>query len=160
MSIGLHLRQQRGGNRIATGPRRQARIRQQHRRHLGAGRAAKLLQSRFHPHPLVHARSRSEDLGSRHLERAPTPASPVSVETSLKRRAAAHESWARTPNRRARTAKATAAFLEKFARQVDPDNKLTPEERHRRAVSARRAYYLRLSVKAAAARKARKAARG
>jgi hypothetical protein len=83
---------------------------------------------------------------------------PVSTETSLKRRAAAHESWARTPNRRARTAKATAAFLDKFARQVDPEGKLAPEERHRRALSARRAYYLRLSVKAAAARKARKAA--
>jgi hypothetical protein len=82
---------------------------------------------------------------------------PVSTETSLRRAAAAHESWARTPDRRARTAPATAGFLEKFAREIDPDNTLPPEERHRRAVSARRAYYLRLSAKALAARNGRSA---
>jgi hypothetical protein len=85
------------------------------------------------------------------------PKTSVSVEASLKRRAAALESWSRTPNRRARTANATAALLEKFAREVYPDNTLVAEERHRRAVQARRAYYLRLSAKAIAVRKTKKA---
>jgi hypothetical protein len=39
---------------------------------------------------------------------------------------AAHESWARTVDRTARTAKARRAARDRFERLVDPDNKLTP----------------------------------
>lgn len=43
------------------------------------------------------------------------------------------------------TAPARAAFLERFAREVDPDGVLDPAERERRAVAARRAYFQRLA---------------
>ena len=56
------------------------------------------------------------------------------------------------------TTKARAAFLERFARQVDPENKLDPAERERRADAAMKAYMLRLSEKARAAKATRKGA--
>ena len=46
----------------------------------------------------------------------------------------------------------------KFVREVDPNNELPEAERLRRAESARRAYYQRLALASAKARKARKAA--
>lgn len=75
---------------------------------------------------------------------------------TLRSQIAAHESWARTPDRSARTAKARQALLEKFEREVDPDNALLPAERAKRAESARKAYYLRLAMKSAQARQRRK----
>ncbi|MEJ7697469.1 MAG: hypothetical protein WKF78_12820 [Candidatus Limnocylindrales bacterium] len=42
----------------------------------------------------------------------------------------------------------TAAFLERFERQVDPDGRLTPEERTRRAAHARKSYMAGLALKA------------
>ena len=45
---------------------------------------------------------------------------------------AAHESWAHTPDRSARTAPARAALMAKFERQIDPDGTLSPDERARR----------------------------
>ncbi len=68
---------------------------------------------------------------------------------TLQARIAAHESWARTENRSARTAAARRALEDKFLAQAGGD----PQ----RAASARKAYYLRLAQKSAAARKARKA---
>ena len=41
------------------------------------------------------------------------------------------------------------AFLNSFERQVDPDGVLSPEERHRRAASARKAHFYRLALKSA-----------
>jgi len=70
-------------------------------------------------------------------------------------RVGAHESWARTPDRAARTAPARAALLARFERDVDPDRTLRPAERARRAESARKAYYARLSLASAKARRAR-----
>ena len=43
----------------------------------------------------------------------------------------------------------------KFEREVDPDNKLAPEERAKRIESARRAYFTGLSLKASQARRRR-----
>lgn len=40
----------------------------------------------------------------------------------------------------------------KFLREVDPNNELPEAERHRRAESARRAYYQRLALASAKAR--------
>lgn len=65
----------------------------------------------------------------------------------------AHESWARTPDRTARTSAGRRAFLARFEREVDPDGTLTPEERTRRAESARKAYFARLALKSAQARR-------
>ena len=65
----------------------------------------------------------------------------------------AHESWARTPDRAARTAPGRRAFLERFEREVDPDGTLPPAERAKRAESARKAYFARLALKSAQSRR-------
>lgn len=77
-------------------------------------------------------------------------------ERVLRSQAAAHKSWAHTPNRNARTANARKAHLEKFDREVDPDGSLPPEERAKRAENARRAYFAQLAFKSAKARRARR----
>ena len=66
---------------------------------------------------------------------------------------AAHEKWARTPDATAATAPARAAFLDRFDREVDPDGVLAPQERARRAEHARKAYFTRLALKSAQARR-------
>jgi hypothetical protein len=75
---------------------------------------------------------------------------------SLCARAAAHAQWAKTEDRTARTAKARKAFMDRFEREVDPDGRLDPAERGRRAENARKSYYLKLALKSAQARAARK----
>lgn len=45
--------------------------------------------------------------------------------------------------------------MAKFEREVDPDGILPPDERARRADHKRRAYFLKLSLKSAKARRAR-----
>jgi hypothetical protein len=61
---------------------------------------------------------------------------------------------------RAHTAPAREAFNARFEREVDPDGVLAPKERARRAALARKAYYTRLSLKAAQARRAAREAPG
>jgi hypothetical protein len=63
-------------------------------------------------------------------------------------RIAAEISWARTADRSARTRPARQAFLKRFEREVDPDGKLPPDERARRANHALRAYMLQLRKRA------------
>ena len=77
------------------------------------------------------------------------------AERSLRGQIAAHESWARTDDPSARTANARKAMLDKFETQVDPDGKLTPAERAKRAEHARKAYFKRLALKSARARRRR-----
>ena len=74
----------------------------------------------------------------------------------LRSQIAAHTSWANTSDRRERTRKASEAFLERFEREVDPDGLLDPEERARRAESARRAYFAALALKSSQARSRRR----
>lgn len=76
-------------------------------------------------------------------------------ERSLIASIASHESWARTPDRAARTAPARAAMAARFEREVDPDNVLPPAVRAKMAENARSAYYKRLALKSARARKRR-----
>lgn len=64
----------------------------------------------------------------------------------------AHESWAKTDDRSARTAPGRSAFLDRFEREVDPDGILAPVERAKRAQHARSAYFKRLALKSAKAR--------
>lgn len=78
----------------------------------------------------------------------------------MQARLAAHTSWANTADPAARTAPARQAFRERFEREVDPYRLLPPEERARRAESARKAYYARLALKKAQAARRRKAAGG
>lgn len=72
---------------------------------------------------------------------------------NINARIAAEISWARTSDRSARTRPAREAFLKRFDREVDPDGKLPPEERRRRAEHALRAHMLRLRKRSGAPRK-------
>ncbi len=79
--------------------------------------------------------------------------SAMSADRSLIARLAAHESWARTADPSARTEPARRAMLDRFERQVDSDGVLSPEERARRAEHARKAYFTRLALRSAQARR-------
>ncbi len=80
------------------------------------------------------------------------------AERTLRAQIGAHESWSRTPDRSARTAPARAAALARFEALVDPDGVLPEAERHRRAEHARKAYFLKLALKSAQARRKVKSA--
>lgn len=75
---------------------------------------------------------------------------------SLAARIAAHESWARTADPAARTAPARRASLERFERLADPEGSLAPSDRSRRAEHLRKAYFTRLALASAKARRVRK----
>jgi hypothetical protein len=78
-------------------------------------------------------------------------------ERTIRARLAAHSLHAQRDSRE--TSKAgRAAFLARFEREVDPEGKLPPEERARRAEHARKAYFSRLALKSAKVRRERKAA--
>ncbi|WP_454778103.1 hypothetical protein [Georgenia muralis] len=77
----------------------------------------------------------------------------TSTERRMAAQIAAHESWANTSDRSARTAPARAAMLARFEAQIDPDGILPPAERARRAEHARKAYFARLALKSARARR-------
>lgn len=64
---------------------------------------------------------------------------------------AAHALHART-NGREHTKPARAAFLQRFEDQVDPDGKLPPDERRRRAQHALKSHMTSLAIKSARAR--------
>jgi hypothetical protein len=72
-------------------------------------------------------------------------------ERKLGSQIAAHESWARTPDRSARAAPARTALLAKFLEQADGDPI--------RAEHLRKAYYMRLALKSAVARRKNREAR-
>ena len=57
------------------------------------------------------------------------------------------------------TGPARAAFLSKFEREVDPDGKLAPAERARRALAARRAHFTKLAYRSAKTRQRQKIGR-
>ena len=69
----------------------------------------------------------------------------------LQARHAAYVMHSRNDNR-ATTAKARAKFNERFETEVDPNGTLPEAERKRRAESARKAYFAKLSLKASRAR--------
>ena len=74
-------------------------------------------------------------------------------ERSLRARAAAYEMHAKHGSKKA-AIKGQAALLAKFERQVDPEDRLTPEERRRRAIYARRAHMARLALASGRSRRA------
>jgi hypothetical protein len=86
----------------------------------------------------------------------PGQAASSPTERSLRARLAAHTLHARREAHQT-TATARAGFLARFEREVDPDSALDPIERRRRAEHARRAYFIRLSLAAVAARRAKRA---
>src|SRR5436309_2057906 len=78
---------------------------------------------------------------------------------SLVGRIGAHASWAATSDPSARTQPGRSAFLDRFAREVDPDSKLSEPERQRRADHARKAYFAKLALQSAKARAGRRGER-
>jgi hypothetical protein len=70
---------------------------------------------------------------------------------------AAHQSWANTNDRSARTAPGRKAALDRFEREVDPDGTLDPKERALRAGQAKKAHMTRLALKSAQSRRRRRA---
>lgn len=77
---------------------------------------------------------------------------------SLRARLAAHTLHASVADPAAHTAAARAAFLDRFEREVDPDGVLPVAERVRRAEHLRKAYFIKLALKSAQARRRKKAA--
>ncbi len=75
-------------------------------------------------------------------------------ELSLRGRIGAHVLHSRR-DPRLTTAAAREAFLNRFEREVDPEGILTPEERARRAHHLRKAYFARLALRSAQARRRR-----
>jgi hypothetical protein len=73
---------------------------------------------------------------------------------NINARIAAEISWARTADRSARTRPAREAFFKRFETEVDPDGKLPPDERRRRAEHALRAHMLRLRKRVKPGRRA------
>ena len=71
---------------------------------------------------------------------------------SLRGRIGAHKLHA-THDSRDLTAPARKAFLDRFAREVDPQGQLPLKERERRAAHARKAYFAKLAYLSAKARR-------
>jgi hypothetical protein len=84
-----------------------------------------------------------------------TPLTPA--ERSLRGTIASYESWAKTRDRSARTARGRAAQLARFEKLVDPDGSMPPEARAKAAEAAKQAHYTRMAFLSAKARRARKA---
>jgi len=72
--------------------------------------------------------------------------------STLEAQIAAHESWAKTPNRAARTAAARKAMMERFETLVDPDGVMPEAARLEMAESARKAHYRKMALKSAKVR--------
>ncbi len=74
---------------------------------------------------------------------------------ALRARLAAFQMHARHDARQT-TAKARAAFLARFEREADPGGVLSPQERARRAAYLRSAYFARLALASARARRSKR----
>ena len=70
---------------------------------------------------------------------------------------AQHKRWANEPDRTAATQPARDGMARKFLDQVDPDRKLDPAERAKRAKNARSAHYREMALKSAQVRRGVKA---
>jgi hypothetical protein len=71
----------------------------------------------------------------------------------MRARIAAHALHAKVSDPTAHTQAARTAFLSRFEKEVDPDGTLEPTERARRAAHAKKAYFLKLALASAEARR-------
>lgn len=71
----------------------------------------------------------------------------------LAARVAAHTRWSQETDRSAATAPARKAAMDRFERQVDPEGRLDPALRAKLAANAKSAYFARLALKSAQARR-------
>ncbi len=72
---------------------------------------------------------------------------------ALRARLGAHALHAKVTDPSAHTAPARQAFLDRFEREVDPEGVLPPAQRARMAEHARKAYFTRLALVSAKARR-------
>jgi hypothetical protein len=79
------------------------------------------------------------------------------AQRTTKARIAAHESWAKTPDRARRTAPAREAADARFERLVDPNGTMRPADRAKAAQSARAAHFRRLALASHEARRRNRA---
>jgi hypothetical protein len=94
-----------------------------------------------------------------------TPEDPLTIKTGLNANArrtraelGAHTQWSKEQDRTARTAAArenSPSSLKYHEKLVDPNGVLLPAERRKRAVNSRKAYFARLQLKSAQARRRR-----
>lgn len=77
-------------------------------------------------------------------------------ERSMGASLAAHTSWARTKDRKARTAAARRALDERFERLVDPGREMSPADRAAAVENARAAHYKRMALASVRARRAKR----
>lgn len=89
-------------------------------------------------------------------QKKPASSGLTAEQRSLRARIAAHASWAKTSDRKARTSRATEGFLQRLEQEIDPGNELPSEVRRTMAVHARTAHMLKLARRSAAARRRRK----
>jgi hypothetical protein len=75
------------------------------------------------------------------------------AQRTMRARLAAHTLHAQG---KTNTKAATAGFMARFEREVDPEGQLDPEERRRRADSAMKAYMAGLSLRASQAKGAKR----
>lgn len=83
----------------------------------------------------------------------------IPTRKAVQQQMAAHIKWSRVDDPTAHTAPARAnspAGLAYHERLIDPDGQLDPIARRRRAEHARKAYFLRLAMRSAQARRARR----
>lgn len=85
------------------------------------------------------------------------PAQLTPAQRSLRARVAAEASWAKTPDRQARTAAARQAQLDRFEKMADPDGTMDPAERAQKAAHLRREHYTRMAYRSSIARSQRAA---
>lgn len=74
------------------------------------------------------------------------------AERTMRARIAAYTLHSRRDARET-TAAARTAFLDRFERQVDPEGTLPEAERRRRAGAAKKAYFTKLALRSAQARR-------
>jgi hypothetical protein len=77
-------------------------------------------------------------------------------ERSQLARIGGYAKWAKCEDPTAATAPARTAFLSRFEDEVDPDRTLPEAERSRRAEYARKAYFAKLALASAKARRGKK----
>jgi hypothetical protein len=80
------------------------------------------------------------------------------TDRALVARLAAHTRWAMEPDRTQATSAARRGLDAKWAREVDPDGVLPPDELERRVDHLRRAHMTRMALASARARRGKGAA--
>jgi len=96
------------------------------------------------------------------VQRRARNAGPTASERSLRGRIGAYTRWAHASaeDRSLATRPMREGLQAKFEREADPEGTLTPRERAKRAELLRKAFFARLALKSAQARRRRKNLRG